>query len=149
MSDNTGLRDLGDIAETGVGLDLGVLPSGRRYAVLRPVAEMDRRSVHGALRHLAEAPGLGARMPTLWDFRGFDFASCNLAVCRRNVMGLSAIPDRAGALRACLVDSELGYGVLRMVQEVVGGCGVDDIENFHITYAIDDALGWLDSRLNS
>ncbi|MFW2541336.1 hypothetical protein ACN2XU_01745 [Primorskyibacter sp. 2E107] len=130
-----------------VELHFGSLPSGAAYIQLKPGETIDKQAVVAVHERVAETPGLNLRMPTLWDFRGFDFETYDLGRCRREAPGCMARPERLGALRAFVVDSEVGYGIMRMLQEVVAGHGAEDMDNLYVTYAFDDALGWMDNRL--
>ncbi|WP_136439677.1 hypothetical protein [Pacificoceanicola onchidii] len=123
------------------------LPGGARFVRFRPVGFLSKDAVLETLRLLSERSELGAKMPTLWDFRGFDFNPYDLAVCRRQLLSLAHMPQRKGALRAFVVDSELGYGCIRMAQEVLSGHGIEDMGNLHVTYSCEDALQWIAEKL--
>lgn len=123
------------------------LPDGGRFVRFCPRGVLSKEAVLSKLLFIDAEPGLGAQTPALWDFRGFDFNPYDLATCRRQLLSLANLPQRKGAFRAFVVDSELGYGTIRMMQEVLSGHGIEDMENLHVTYSFDEAKEWIAAQV--
>ncbi|MFZ7091523.1 STAS/SEC14 domain-containing protein [Primorskyibacter sp. 2E233] len=122
----------------------GRLPGGRRIVEFQPYGQPAISDVIAALHRLQDDPGFESTMPALWDFREIDFADYSPSSCRNDAFFLNRFPNRKGIKRACVVGNELGYGHLRMFQEVVGGFGLDDMDKFFVCYSRDEAIAWLD-----
>ncbi|WGW05947.1 hypothetical protein [Tropicibacter oceani] len=138
-------HSLGAAPAGTVGVNGFALPSGRMIVECTPIGRPDASQLVSVYEMLTTNAGYPPDIRALWDFRGFDFSPYDPAVCRKQVFSLERFPHRKGVKRGCLVDSELGYGHMRMFQELLGGFGIDDMNVIHVSYSRDELIGWLDS----
>lgn len=109
-------------------------------------------TVHGAfgeealasfLHRLRDDPQITSDMPILWDLREADRRFCAQQDCEELVQSVSHFSEGRGAKRACLVDSELGFGLARMFQEMLGCLAPASYEAMKVSYSRDDLLTWM------
>lgn len=82
-------------------------------------------------------------LPSLWDLRGHDFAPYDGAEFRGLAFMLGARLERDGPRHGYLVDSELGFGMMRMFQGVATGAGRHAVTPFCVDYDSAPIIDWL------
>ncbi|MFA6498465.1 MAG: hypothetical protein WC256_06315 [Desulfurivibrionaceae bacterium] len=97
-----------------------ILEFDSAYDVLR-VAATDRLAL-GELFQAMEQIANGVHYPptvtTIWDLRALDFANIDSQAVRKISAILAEFPARKNARIAYVVASQLGYGMMRMLQNL-------------------------------
>lgn len=116
---------------------------GAEVLWVRPEGMIGAEELREALQTIVANPDFGPRVPTLWDMRGQDFTECTSERCQSMAIVLPEVPQRRGTKCVFLVDSEHGYGSMRLFQETANGFAPEDHDRMHVSYDVDDALHWL------
>jgi hypothetical protein len=116
---------------------------GRRILNARPEGYLSHNDLVEVIRVLVEDPRFGAQLPTLWDFRAHDFSSYSPSEFRSHAFILPRFPLRSGVKRGYLVDSETGFGTMRMFQGAASGFNFEDQDNLMVSYSLEDVVDWL------
>ncbi|MBV7394802.1 hypothetical protein [Mameliella sediminis] len=132
-----------DGAAGSVDLMVWRLGNGRRLLRGRPHGYLTRDELAEAMHCVVEDPRFGADLPTLWDFRGHDFAAYGSSEFRTHAFIIPRFPGRKGIRRGYLVDSDMGFGTLRMFQGTASGYNFEDQENLAVSYSLEELVDWL------
>ncbi|MBW4985357.1 hypothetical protein KZZ07_22720 [Mameliella sp. CS4] len=130
-------------AEGSVILMVWRFGDGRRLLRGQPTGYMRHEEVAEAMRCLVEDPRFGPGLPTLWDFRGHDFSFYTASEFRSHAFIIPRFPARSGVRRGYLVDSETGFGTLRMFQGTASGYNFEDQDNLMVSYNLEELVDWL------
>lgn len=120
-----------------------VVAGGCPILQARPTGYNSTADLSEIMQRLDRTRRFGGPLPTLWDFRDHDFDAYRMSEFRSHAFILRKLPLRAGMKRAYLVNSDTGYGVLRMFQEAVGGYRLEEQDRFKVSYDRDELLAWL------
>ncbi|WP_141194954.1 hypothetical protein [Maliponia aquimaris] len=132
-----------DGARGHVVLTVWRFSDGRRLLCGRPEGYLGREDLIRAMEQLVDHPGIGAALPTLWDFRGYDFAAYGVSEFRLHAFIMPKFPARLGVRRGYLVDSDTGYGTLRMFQGAASGFNFENQDNLLVSYKLEELVAWL------
>lgn len=130
-------------AKGSVTLTVWRFSDGRRLLCGRPEGYLGREDMIRAMERLIETPQIGSSLPTLWDFRGHDFAAYGASEFRLHAFIIPKFPTRSGIRRGYLVDDETGYGTLRMFQGAASGFNFEDQDNLLVSYNLEEVVAWL------
>ena len=119
------------------------LEQGARLLVGCPEGYLTREELADVMRRIIDEPILGSALPTLWDFRGHDFSRYSPSEFRSHAFLMQRFPERTGVKRGYLVDSELGYGTLRMFQGTASGFNFEQQDMLMVSYCADELMSWL------
>lgn len=132
-----------DAAKGQVTLVLWRFGDGKRLLRGRPSGYLGPEDLAKAMQHIVEDPRFGPGLPTLWDFRGHDFSVYASAEFRTHAFLIPRFPGRFGVRRGYLVDSETGFGTLRMFQGAASGYNFEDQDNLKVSYSLEELVDWL------
>ncbi|MEQ5871689.1 hypothetical protein J4E08_17555 [Sagittula sp. NFXS13] len=107
---------------------------------VRPPVSLSRDVLLPLLKQICATSDYPANVATLWDLRGCDFAQCTSDMVRTLAFDLQKLPDRRGARRGILVDSDAGFGTGRMFQQTVDGYRIEDQNNFIVSYSAEELI---------
>lgn len=79
-----------------------------------------------------------AATPTIWDLRAFDFVEFDTRLAHNVKILFSLFKSRKNANIAFVVSTDLGYGMMRMLQN-----SLNIKENSLVCYNYDDAEEWI------
>jgi len=130
-------------ADGFVDLEAWRFHAGERILHARPMGYLLHEELVSMMSFLVDDPRFGATLPTLWNFRDFDFTAYSASEFRTHAFILPRFPDRAGTKRAYLVDSETAFGTLRMFQGTASGFSFEDQDNMMVSYNIEELVEWL------
>ncbi|SFB04952.1 hypothetical protein SAMN05421688_2544 [Poseidonocella pacifica] len=82
-------------------------------------------------------------LPMLIDVRGYDFSRVTTDHIRMMVQISARYPHRVSLRRGILVDSEVAYGMSRMLQSWSAAMRAADENAFRIEYEFETLLHWL------
>lgn len=134
------------ICRTGrAGIVFERIPVVGRGVVLqaRPLGYNRADEVTEIMQRMMAHDGFSARLPTLWDFRDHDFEAYRMSEFRAHAFILRSLPQRTGARRGHLVNSDIGYGMMRMFQQASSGYLLEASDRFRVSYSRDKLLHWL------
>lgn len=132
-----------DGEQGAVMLDLWRFSSGDRLLHARPSGYLDHEELTKMTQVLVEDPRFGATLPTLRDFRGYDFSAYAPSEFRTHAFILPRFPGRKGVKRGYLVDSDTGFGTLRMFQGTASGFNFEEQDNLMVSYSLEELIDWL------
>ena len=95
------------------------------------------------LTRLDQNPHLPRALPTLWDMRRFDFGAISAEAMRSMVFVMARHPGRIGVKRGFLVNTDLGFGTMRMFQQTASGHRVEEHGRMLVSYHRAPLLQWL------
>ncbi|WP_323766893.1 hypothetical protein [Antarctobacter sp.] len=116
---------------------------GRRMLRGRPNGYLAPEDLANAMKLIVEDPRIGPGLPTLWDFRGHDFSVYSSSEFRTHAFLIPKFPGRLGIRRGYLVDSDTGFGTLRMFQGAASGYNFEDQDNLMVSYSLEELIDWL------
>lgn len=117
--------------------------NGQRLLRGRPSGYLAPEEVSTTMRQIVDDPRFGADLPTLWDFRGHDFSAYSSSEFRAHAFLIPRFPGRFGIKRGYLVDSDTGFGTLRMFQGAASGYNFEDQDNLMVSYSLVELVDWL------
>jgi hypothetical protein len=126
-----------------VELDVFRLGSGQRFLNARPQGYLRHEELVKLTSLLVEDPRFGAQLPTLWDFRGYDFSVYTASEFRTHAFILPRFPTRIGVKKAYLVDTDTGFGTMRMFQGAASGFNLEQQDNLMVSYSLEEIVDWL------
>ncbi|MCB9496484.1 MAG: hypothetical protein H6686_06310 [Fibrobacteria bacterium] len=102
--------------------------------------KVDLAEYRAVLDRMSDASLYPEGTPAIWDLRGFELSEFDTALVHQVKNVFSENGSRKGARIAFVVSSELGFGMFRMVQSILG-----IQENSLVCYDLREAEEWIET----
>jgi hypothetical protein len=111
----------------------------KKFLRVLMTGQLDLNEYERGMKDIVNSAAFPPTVSTIWDLRQMDFTELNYKVGEEIAAIRNRFPQRTGARVAFVVNDELGFGKMRMLEAVIG----NHEANSNVFYDYIEAQEWL------